>query len=90
MKTWAEIMNRLDGELQQWFVSQCRNPFEDYYLYYLQSTAEHNGGFLIARKAPANSEYKLAVLERLAKGQTIQQNKRKLLDVLRKLPILDI
>ena len=88
MKNLADIQTRLKNELDQWFIKQCRNVYEDYYLYYLESSPEHDGGLLIAANKPANSEYKMAGGGRINKGATIQQNFNTLRPILNRLPIL--
>ena len=74
MKDRADLETRLKAELEQWLEKQIRNEYADFYLYYLPTTAEHDGGILIARDRPANPEYKLAMSERINKGLSINQN----------------
>jgi hypothetical protein len=91
MKNIADLESRLRLELTEWFTKQCRNPFEDYYLYYQETTAEHNGGILICKEAPANLDYRLTMPERIRKGDTIDQNFNRIrLGVLRTLPVLEV
>ena len=90
MKDFHEIQKRLKAELDQWFIRQCRNVYDDYYLYYLATTAEHNGGIIICKEPPANNDYKLADNQRINKGQTVEANFCWLSDICRKLPILSI
>jgi len=85
-----EIRPRLKAELDQWFIRQCRNTFDDYYLYYLESNAEHDGGFVIAKDPPPNKDYKLAWNQKIHKGATVEQNYNELIPVINKLPILDV
>ena len=87
MKTLADIQTRLKIELNQWFIRQCRNVYEDYYLYYLPSTPEHDGGLIICKDTPHNPEYKL-VQGRINKGLTVEQNFYALQQTIRRLPIL--
>jgi len=89
MKNWDAIAEAAELEIKHWFPKQCQNQNEDYYWYYEESTAEHNGGFLICKEQPANPEYKLATPERLGKGITKEQNLRRFLNVARFLPILE-
>ena len=87
MKDMNDIHTVIDLELKQWFVKQCRDNYADYYLYYLPTTAEHNGGLLISENKPANTEYQLA--ERVRKDLTVDQNRYRLTEVARRLPILE-
>lgn len=87
MKNMADVENTLRHELNQWFSKQCRNEWFDYYLYYLPTTPEHNGGILIANEKPANPEYQ--IVRSIQKHLTIDQNHRILSEVLRKYPILE-
>ena len=59
--------------MQQWLFKQAMNIYADFYLYYTPTTAEHDGGILIAQDAPS-SDYKLARPDRLGKGNTVEQN----------------
>jgi len=88
MKNLADIQARLKIELDQWFIKQCRNNFEDYYLYYLESKPEHEGGIIIAADPPANSEYQLAGGGPINKGATVEQNFNALQPIINRLPIL--
>ena len=75
-------------ELDQWFIRQCRNTFQRYYLYYLEATAEHDGGFLFCSEEPPNKDYKLAMAEHVRRDLTVEQNYNRLVDVISRLPIL--
>ena len=91
MRNRADAETRLKMELEQWFIKQCKNSFEDYYLYYMEATAEHDGGLLIYQDQPPNTGYKLACPERINKGATIEQNFNHLRNqILGKLPILSV
>lgn len=86
MKDMTDVHQVLRAELNQWFKKQIQNEYDDYYLYYLPTTAEHDGGFLITKDLPANSEYCLA--EKVRKDLTIDQNHSRLSFLARRLPIL--
>ncbi len=89
MKNETELQGRLLAELKQWFVKQCRNPFGDYYLYYLAATAEHAGGIIICADTPANPKYQLALGEKIRKECTVEQNFNWIRrGILRTLPVL--
>jgi hypothetical protein len=89
MKDIMELETRLRAELDQWHVKQCRNNFDDYYLYYLETTAEHDGGIIICKEAPANQSYRLAMPQRIDKGATVNQNFNRIRNgILRSLPVL--
>jgi len=88
MKNLCEINARLKAELDQWYIRQCQNAWDDYYLYYLPTTAEHDGGIIICKDLPANPEYKLASAQRIRKEATVEANFILLQDVVRRLPVL--
>jgi len=88
MQTWPEVLNRLRAELDQWFIKQCRDIHEDYYLYYLPTTEAQNGGFLFLADKPENGNYLLGWNKPVNKGKTVEQNMQKFSDILRKLPIM--
>ncbi len=52
MKNRADIETRLLNELGTWFPRQCENVYEDFYLWYAPTTAERDGGILIAKERP--------------------------------------
>lgn len=89
MKTWQEVLDRLRAELNQWFIKQCRNTLEDYYLYYRPTTEEADGGFLFSLDKPS-SAYLLGWNERVNKGATVDQNFKVFSKVLRRLPIMSL
>ena len=85
-----EINTRLKMELDQWFIKQCRNNFADFYLYYIEATPEHNGGFIICENDPPNKDYKLAWNQAINKGATVNQNYNLLRSrCVNRLPIID-
>ena len=86
MKDMNDIHAVIKAELDQWFSHQCREPYSDFYLYYLPTTAEHDGGLLIAKDKPENPDYLLA--EKVRKDLTIEQNHYRLAELVRRLPIL--
>ena len=88
MKTWEDVQNRLRAELEQWFIKQCRDNFEDYYLYYLPTTEAHDGGFMFLTDKPANPDYRMGWNRPVNKGKTIDQNFSTFSNILKKLPIM--
>jgi hypothetical protein len=90
MNNWNDIQTAVKNEITHWFGLQCRDPFSDFYLYYLPSTPEHDGGFIICKDQPANPDYILATPNRMNKGATIEQNLGMLEPILQKLPVLSI
>jgi len=90
MKNVADIQTRLKAELNQWFPKQCKNIYDDYYLYYLPTTLEHIGDILICKEAPANPEYQRAEGQSLSKDKTVNQNFNHLREVCNRLPICEI
>jgi len=91
MKNTADLEIRLLNELKQWFARQCQDNYADFYLYYLPTTAEHDGGILICKEDPPNDEYQLAWPEKIRKGCTIEQNFNWLRNaILYRLPVLSI
>jgi len=88
MKNRKDIEVRLRAELTLWRDTQVRDLYTDYFLWYLPTTAEHDGGFLIARSAPPNPEFLLATPERINKSKGVEGNCAQLLPFLLRLPIL--
>jgi len=91
MHNMRDIKDRLQAELEQWFLKQCKNNYADFYLYYLPAAPEHDGGLLIAENIK-NPEYLLAMPEKINKSITVEQNFNRIMvyGVLNKLPILTI
>lgn len=90
MKNKQEIDTQLKNELIHWYPKQCRNAFEDYFLYYMSSTTEHNSGLIIMKDRPPNKDIKLAHGQALRKDLTIEQNFNLFRPILNRLPVLDI
>ena len=90
MENFADAKLRLLNELNQYYPKQVRDLFGRFYLYYLESTKEHNGGLLICKDQPANKDYKLATGEHIRRDKTVDQNFNALLPIINSLPILDI
>lgn len=88
MKDFKEVQTRLRLELTNWFPKQVNNLYEDFYLYYSESTPMSDSGLHIARHAPANDLYKL--IGKIKKGWTVEANFTHFSDILFKLPVLDI
>lgn len=85
MKNLTDLQNRLRAEIEIWFPKQCADPSQ-FYLYYVETTPEHDGGFGIYRDKPANPDCKVAA--KLEAGSTKDQNFNRLQAILRTLPIL--
>ena len=88
MKNMTDLENRFRLELKQWFKKQTLNIFDDYYLFYLETTSCHNGGILICKDNPPNPDYKLATPQRINKGATIDHNMNLFRSILKTLPVL--
>ena len=88
MKNWNDCTRTLKMELDQWFIRQCQNTHQRYYLYYQEANAEHDGGFSFCSEDPPNKDYKLATTEHIRRDLTVEQNFNRLLPVIAKLPIL--
>ena len=88
MNNLADLETVFANELQQWFPKQCRNLYDDYYLYFLPSTAEHDGGIIITKDRPANGDYQLS--QRIPKHLPIDVIKDQFRNVLRTLPVLSV
>ena len=89
MKNMADIQTRFHSELEQWFIKQVRDEYSDYYLYYLPTTPEHDGGFSFCKDKPANPDVLLGWNQPVCKGSTIEQNFNAYIPILRRLPILE-
>ena len=88
MYTKADAEAVLKNELKQWAIKQGRNVYGAYYLYYIEATAEHDGGLLIAENVH-NPEYKLASGQRIGPSGTVDQWFNEIrLNILGSLPIL--
>lgn len=88
MNTLQELEGALRLELIHWDARQNARPFDDFYLYYLPTTAEHDGGILISAGRPRHPEFQLAMPERIHKGQGVEANFRRIQPILRTLPVL--
>lgn len=86
LESWKDIVAMAEAEIDQWFPRQCREPYTDFYWYYMETTPEHDGGFLISKDKPANPDYLIA--GKLAKHLTKEQNLYQFLETAGRLPIL--
>jgi len=84
-----DIDARARTEALCWFNKQCRDTSARHYLYYLPSTAAHDGGFLISRERPANAAYELASPEPLSIAWTVERAQVWIKDIVWRLPILE-
>jgi hypothetical protein len=90
MKTRADIETALKTELEHnWFPRQCRNPYADFYIYYLPTTPEHIGHISICAEVPSNHEMQLVTGEKINKMATIEQNFNHFRNMLNHLPVLE-
>jgi hypothetical protein len=87
MRNIDDVYRALDLALREWHPKQCRALHEDYYLYYLPTSAEHDGCFLFLKEDPANKEF-ICTGQVVSKHLTIEANRAILADLLRVLPIL--
>lgn len=90
MRNRSDIETALRNELNQWFPKQCKNIYNDYYLYYSETTKDKPGNLLINTELPSNNGYFLAVGEKINKGATIEDNFNHLRRFIGILPILEI
>jgi len=91
MKTLAELETRLKNELTVWAHRQAQDLYADFYLYYMPTTAEHDGGIVIACRPPANPDFKLARPDRINKAATFNQNFNQIrIHTLPYLPVLEV
>jgi hypothetical protein len=88
MKNMAEVTARVNLELIHYRQQQAKNIYDDYYLYYMEATPEHDGGLLICKDQPANHDYKLAMPEKMGKHLSSEQLRIQVINVCRTLPIL--
>lgn len=87
MKTFQDVQDKLRVELIHWFPIQCREEYEDFYLYYKPTTERRNGEIGIYRDSP-NNEYEIGI--RVRKDLTIDQNHKLLSEYCWRLPILEV
>ena len=92
MNDWHAVQTRIRNEVNAWFPRQCEDPTVRFFLYYLESTPEHDGGILIASAPPVNPAYKLAQHPwgALRADLTAESNMLRLAEVCWKLPILSM
>ena len=93
MKTFQDVQAVLRLELIHWFPIQIREEYQDFYLYHMPTTAEHNGALVIRRTAPNQGsiygkEYQ--IVAKVRKDFTIDQNHKMLSDLCWHLPILEV
>jgi hypothetical protein len=87
MKNMDDVHFVIRAELDMWFKRQCENIYDDFYWYYLPTTAEHDGGLSVHKTPPANPDFIL--IERIRKDFTKEQNHRRIAELARRLPILE-
>jgi len=91
MKTLADLESRLRKELTIWAHRQSQDIYADFYLYYIPTTTEHDGGIIIAKNPPANSDFKLARPDRIEKGCSFEQIFNRIrIHTLPHLPVLEV
>lgn len=90
MKTLTDVESALRLELIHWNARQNARPFDDFYLYYLPTTAEHDGGILISAGRPRHPDFRLAMTERLHKGEDVETNFARIRPILTTLPVLEV
>ena len=90
MKNMADLETQFGMELNQWFIKQSQNIYDDYYLYYLPTTAEHDGHISICKDKPVNPELKLAAPQRINKWAELYQIKNEFRPILSRLPVLEL
>jgi hypothetical protein len=74
------LLKRIEEEVDQWYIAQCRNLWADFYLYFKL------GDIKIAQDAPEG--YDLALTQRISKEFTREQVRHELYDILRRVPCL--
>jgi len=89
MLTGKDVAIRLRNELNVWF-KQKDAAFNDYYLYYMKSAPEHNGGLIFLKDNPSNLKYQLAPAEKVSKAKTVDQNFAYFHPIVSRLPILTV
>ena len=88
MKTWNEIVQKVNTELAQWLVDQSKDPFGRYHWYYRATTQEHIGDLIISKDRPP-AEYSQVMPEKVERSLTVEQNKTRILEYAKRLPILE-
>ena len=89
MKTIQDIGAIMKMELQATKQRRFLNNQEDYYVWYEETTAEHDGGFTIAATKPANPSCQNIAM-RLRRDMTDEQNLYQFMQIAQRLPILSI
>lgn len=88
MKTWNEIVQKVNAELARWLVKQINDPFGRYHWYYRATTSKHTGDLIISKDRPP-AEYSQVMPEPVMHWLTVEQNKTRILEYARCLPILE-
>lgn len=78
MELWIHKIS-LDA-VEQWFIDQCNNPFENYYLYFKR------GGIKITNEKPEG--YELVSGQRISPSWSCAQAYQYVKDSIRKVPCL--
>ena len=90
MKTSKDAYHMLQLTVKEWFHRQAAEPYHRFYLYFLPSAPEHDGGFIICKEKPPNPDYELATGEPLNGFTTVEANVSRLWDIVKWLPILTV
>ena len=84
-----QINEKVESEVDKWFVAQSINNFAHFYLYYLKSN-ELFGNFGIFEENTEPKGWELATPERIHGGMTKEQATYFILTKVRRLPILPL
>jgi len=89
MNNLDEIRNKVAHEAKEkaryWFIKQCENPYESFFLYYDQ----HEYIKFCISNTLLSSAWILASLQRIGPGDTEEQVVQFIIDTVWKLPILN-
>ena len=72
MNNMQDIVDRVRSELTHWFPIQCRDLYTRFYLWYLPSSPERDGGIMIAREKPAPG-WMIADAQHISRNSTVEQ-----------------
>lgn len=84
-----QVWNMLVKAIDAWFLAQCSNRFDEYYLYYRQSQPSLPGALAIAMDLP-DAAWELADPRRVLPSWSKDVAKSKLIDCAKRLPVLSI
>jgi len=85
MRNWPDVVAHVQKEIDAWFITQCRNTYTRFYLWYRETTADLPGEIIISENSPGRS---FCCAKEISRNHTTDENFGQLIPILRRLPIL--